>query len=221
MNDIKMINLTCKCTCRIHLSIRDIIKIAFKPVLRDIITILSASFVNTSLFGTYKDIPHLFIMIYFNHNLQFQNVLTNVLSKELDNSLEEKKLETKYFILPDFPDQLFQPKYTQKPFSYESFQVGALHQVSRETYGFTVTQFKRGYKKITPLYRDRVSDRMATEVKENYVFTLLKKGDAIYSCGIDKTFYLEKQVRLIDRKNLRTGKANRERICISKEKMYS
>lgn len=209
MNKKLIIQLGSNCNCSVHLSFYDIIDFAFRPTLENMINILSASLINTNLFGNFMEIQHIFCLIHFNNNPRFQKVLVDLLAKESKDYIEIKN----FFIIPDFPNQLSLPIVQRKPFLHECFTIGNLHQVSRETYGFSVTQFKRGYDKITPLYTDKQSNTETIKLDENHIIPLLKKGDIIYNSGLNKTFYLEKQEKSKnnDPKKLTSS---RERTCI-------
>ncbi|KAI9357877.1 hypothetical protein BD770DRAFT_410692 [Pilaira anomala] len=52
----ELIHLNVICSCRVTLAIRDIIYISFKPILHEIASTISASLIDTNLFGKYSDI---------------------------------------------------------------------------------------------------------------------------------------------------------------------
>ncbi|KAI8056478.1 hypothetical protein BDF21DRAFT_430903 [Thamnidium elegans] len=201
LDERKIIHFSSNCDCKVHLSVRDLIDMAFKPVIRNVVTILSGTLVNTSLFRYYTDIQYLFVLIYFNSNLQFQKILVELLKNESDISLEEKEMDTCCLIIPDLPYDFLQPITHRRARLYKKFRTGKLQQISSEGYGFFIKQSigeyspKVFFHEVIPLYKEKRSDIIYTEVNST-VIPLLKKGDIINTSGLDKTFYLKKQSKV-------------------------
>ncbi|KAG2231931.1 hypothetical protein INT48_001445 [Thamnidium elegans] len=136
--DMCVIQLSSFCGCKVGLSSNDIIIISFKPVLQDIISIVSTSLILKELFLYYSEIKYLFNLICFNYNPRLQDILERIIKEETDNFNRDNHIETLCFVLPELPSQLFQPNLKRRPFLYQGFRIGTLHQVSSSSFGFSV-----------------------------------------------------------------------------------
>ncbi|KAI9254786.1 hypothetical protein EDC94DRAFT_618433 [Helicostylum pulchrum] len=193
--DKKPISLRCNdtCECRVDLSVRDIIYLAFVPAFKEIATTIFTVIANKDESGNYMNIYCVFGLIYFNRNEKFQKVLANLLKEEVVQCTDGKEIEVRCFVVPELPGQFSQPKIGQRSLLYQEFQVGSLSQVSSETYGFFATYLKGAMEEIDCSYTDNKSGKKVTKMYKNHIFPLLKKGEIIDSFGLNKTFFLDCQ----------------------------
>lgn len=179
--DIKAeVHISNSCMCSFRISARDIIEVAFKPLLRNIANTVSSSLVNKKMFGNYTNISYLFALVYFNYNPN--SMLKIILKEELESSIERKEVGTQSFVMLDFPYHFLQ--VDQQPYLYTSFFMGRLQQVSNETYGFYVdTIFNQdatlSYKSDTTI-----------SIKNGHAAILLRQGQFIDSVGLKKLYYI-------------------------------
>ncbi|KAG2199462.1 hypothetical protein INT47_011574 [Mucor saturninus] len=175
------IQISDSCMCSVQLSTRDIIEIALKPLMRNIANTVSSSLVNKSMFGNYTTISYLFASVYFKYGPEF--TLESILAEELKNSIELKEVGTQsYTMLNSFHHLL---EVGQRPYSYTSFLMGRLHQVSNETYGFYVDTV---YNPNATLY---YKNDTANTIRNGHAAILLKRGQVIDSVGLKKIFYIK------------------------------
>ncbi|GAA5805126.1 hypothetical protein HPULCUR_010639 [Helicostylum pulchrum] len=153
--DATTIYLSTSCNCRVCLTVNDITEVSFRPVLQDIISLVSASRVNEQLFGKYRNIQYLFHLIRFNNNTQFQRILTSILEDETDHFLYEQGIGMAHYTIPKLSNQLLRPILQQEPRSYKAFQAGVLHHVYSENYGFSVDTYSDI---ISYNIKDKISD---------------------------------------------------------------
>ncbi|KAG2233263.1 hypothetical protein INT48_001712 [Thamnidium elegans] len=99
------------------------LKISFRPVIQDIISLVFTSLINKQLFGSYRDIQYVFHLICFNYNPQFQHILMKVLDEETDYFMYEQRIDVDHYTIPKLPNQLIQPILGQEPCSYKGFRV--------------------------------------------------------------------------------------------------
>jgi hypothetical protein len=112
--------------------------ISFRPVLSNIVSTVSSSLINKSLFEKYKEIQYLFSLIYFNNNQQLQHVLSRILKEEADDFNYEQGIDTSFLVIHELPDLLSQAIIKQQPFLYRGFQKGTLHYVSSDNYALSM-----------------------------------------------------------------------------------
>lgn len=127
-----------------------------KPVIQNITTTITASLSNTALFGSYA-VDFLFNI---SHDSPIYTAYTMILKEKIDVSVELKEKDTKAFILREIC-QILKPAIQKQPYMYDSFVIGNLHQISRETYTIYFTHF---------------SDRYGNELQGS-VYNKSKKGD--------------------------------------------
>lgn len=190
----KKIPLNSTCDCAIILSVRDILTIAFKPVFQNIASIISASLLNTNIFGYYTNITHNFILIHFNRNPKFQTVLSNLLSEEIDNFNDRQEIDVDCLIIPKLSDQIIQYSVKHKPYMSKCFEIGNLYQASNETYGFLITQ-GIGREKPTSknvFYKDKKASDKSIAC-DGFGFLLFERGDDINNIELDRIFHIKKQ----------------------------
>lgn len=145
MDKKKQITISNTCDCNIHLSLRNIIAFGITPVIQTITTIIAASVANTDLFGNYA-VDFLFILgnvFALAQHSSLYTAYTMILQNLSEESIELKEKDTQGVTFWESLIQLLQPVMHEKPYMYESFSIGCLHQVSRETYGVTIKQLSK------------------------------------------------------------------------------
>lgn len=185
--DTDTVYLNSCCDCKICLTISDIIDISFVPVLQDIACTLSASLLNTELFGDYMNIDYLFTLIHFSNNPLLQHAFIKILEEEADDYNLELGIDTSCLVIPELYSSFLQPILTERPFWYKTFQIGALQQVCSENYAFHIDQ-KRCIE-MSPVYKNKITEA-TTILCDNVLFPLLNKGDIINNGQLCKTFYM-------------------------------
>ncbi|KAI9271103.1 hypothetical protein EDC94DRAFT_303382 [Helicostylum pulchrum] len=183
------INISTSCDCRVCLTLNDITEISFRPVLQDIISLVSTSLINKQLFGEYRNIRYMFHLIRFNYNSQFQHILMKILNDETDYFLYEQRIEIARYTIPILSNQLWRPIREREPCSYKAFQEGVLYHVHSENYGFGFFSYNvKGYS-----FKNKISDSKSTSLDNKTVFPLFKKGSKINNSRTDRVFYLNSE----------------------------
>ncbi|KAG2233240.1 hypothetical protein INT48_001689 [Thamnidium elegans] len=163
------------------------LKVSFRPVLQDIISLVFTSLINKQLFGNYRHIQYVFHLICFNCNPQFQHILMKILDEETDYFLYEQRIDLAYYTIPKLPNQLLQPILQEKPCSYKGFQVGVLRQVYSENFGFG---FKDSSYCPPIVLKSNREDTNTILIDDEKVFPLFKKGDKMNESQLNRVFYL-------------------------------
>ncbi|KAG2230585.1 hypothetical protein INT48_006890 [Thamnidium elegans] len=189
--DTATIDLSSSCHCRVCLTVNDITDISFRPVLQDIISLVSTSLINKQLFGNYRNIQYVFHMIHFNYNPQFQHIIIKILNDETTDLMYEQRIDIDHHTIPKLSNQLFQAVLYQQPFSYKEFQVGALYHVHSENYGFGLILEP---KNISCDFKNKIS--MTTPTDDKTIYPLLKKGDKINNSETSQVFYLNSKDKI-------------------------
>ncbi|GAA5806599.1 hypothetical protein HPULCUR_012139 [Helicostylum pulchrum] len=135
--DTHAVKLNISCNCKVRLTTADIIDVSFTPVLQDIACTLSASFLNTELFGNYTNVDYMFSFVRFSSNPQLQYAFSKILEEEADDFNLELGIDTSCLLVPELFSQLLQPVISQRPLCYKDFEIGALQQVCSENYIYT------------------------------------------------------------------------------------
>ncbi|GAA5817549.1 hypothetical protein MFLAVUS_011097 [Mucor flavus] len=161
--DRNTVELSTSCRCKAILTVNDIVDISFKPFLHEMISLVSTSL----LFGKYTDIQYIFHLICFNYNPQFQPILMEILKNKSSQLMYEQRADTPHYVIPKLPDQLLRHALEQRQFLYKGFQVGILHHVHSEDYGFG---FSSGLKKFNYTYKNNKSDTETTLFDNSAVF---------------------------------------------------
>ncbi|KAI9359865.1 hypothetical protein BD770DRAFT_471686 [Pilaira anomala] len=187
--DKVLVQMNTFCLCKVCLTEKDIIEIAFKPMLQEIASLVSASLINKNLFGNYTDIQYLVNFMHFNNNTQLKNTLTCMLNDELDCLNLDRGVDLHSLTLPESPNQLLQPILFQRPFLYRQFQFGTLKQVVSDNYAISLYQDTRG--KFKSSYKNIITDTESIEFDDDNAFPLLKKGDVIRDGQFNRVFYLD------------------------------
>ncbi|KAI8065964.1 hypothetical protein BDF21DRAFT_114766 [Thamnidium elegans] len=183
-----IIQLGVFCNCRVCLTVHDIIEISFRPLLQEIISLVSTSLINTQLFGKYKNIQYLFHLIRFNYNFWLQPILAKILKDETNRFMYEQRIDTYHYVIPNFlSSQLLQPVLQQRPFTYKAFQAGILRHVYSESHGFG---FDHNADEPYFLYRNKRLDTNPIPVDCRTVLLLFKKTDKISSGQTNREIYL-------------------------------
>lgn len=99
----------------------------------------------------------------------------------------EQRADTPHYVIPKLPDQLLRHTLDQRQFLYKVFQVGILHHVHSEDYGFG---FSSGLRKFNYTYKNNKSDAETTLFDKSAVFPLFKKGDKINTIQTNQVFYV-------------------------------
>lgn len=109
-----------------------------------------------------------------------------ILQNLSEESIELKEKDTQGVTFWESLIQLLQPVMHEKPYMYESFSIGCLHQVSRETYGVTIKQlskenakYYKGKKKIPMSNISYEYDDTSIQVEKNMAIVVLQKGQQI------------------------------------------
>ncbi|KAI9273790.1 hypothetical protein EDC94DRAFT_689813 [Helicostylum pulchrum] len=191
--DATTIYLSTSCNCRVCLTVNDITEVSFRPVLQDIISLVSASRVNEQLFGKYRNIQYLFHLIRFNNNTQFQRILTSILEDETDHFLYEQGIGMAHYTIPKLSNQLLRPILQQESRSYKAFQAGVLHHVYSENYGFSVDTYSDI---ISYNIKDKISDSKIVSADNRTVFSLFRKDNKINNSQTDRVFYFSSEESL-------------------------
>ncbi|GAA5812679.1 hypothetical protein MFLAVUS_006136 [Mucor flavus] len=170
------INLTKSCSCKVYLTVYDILEVSFRPVLQDIICIISASLINKDIFGNYPDIKYLIKLIHFNRNTQLQDTLANIFKEEIEDFNQDQGIETTFFTVLELPHMILHPILNQQPLLYRAFQMGALHHVFSNDYAFSI-----GYTPVRAVkfFSMAADDTMSYATENDIAFSLLKKGRVI------------------------------------------
>ncbi|KAI8091514.1 hypothetical protein BDF21DRAFT_409586 [Thamnidium elegans] len=184
----KSIQLNNFCDCKVVLTAHDIIDIALKPVLQDIVCIVSTSLLSKDFFGHYTDLQHLFNLIHFNTNTQLKDILASIIKEEFDRFTIEQGFDTCFWTLQELPSEILRPVLEQRHAWYKGFQIGILHQVFSGNYAVT---FNSPDKKL--LYKSKRTDKNGTVLESYTAVLLMKKGDRIGDGQLNKTCYLELQ----------------------------
>ncbi|KAI8087094.1 hypothetical protein BDF21DRAFT_413720 [Thamnidium elegans] len=187
LQSITDLRLNKTCHCQVDLKFQDILNICFKPFLQQISVTVQSSLINQQLFAKYANIKYLFILIYFNKNVQFQHAIVKILIEEAEDFNREQGIETACVVIPELPTQLFQ---LQPVIYHKAFSGGMLHQVFSENYGFTIYQ-REGSRQF--VYKNNRTDTNLIEIDSNTAFPLFKKGDIINPDSLNKVFYLNLQ----------------------------
>ncbi|KAI9258629.1 hypothetical protein EDC94DRAFT_163419 [Helicostylum pulchrum] len=182
------IHLSKSCACSVYLTVRNIVDISFRPILQDIISLVSTSLINKQLFGKYRNMQYMFHLIHFNYNPQFQHIIMKILKDETNEFLYEQNIDIPHYTLPELSSQLLKPALQQEPCSYKAFQVGFLSHVHSKNYGFSLESLLSG---AYVGFRNKRSDTKIISINKETVFPLFKKGNKISSSSQEsQVFYL-------------------------------
>ncbi|GAA5795003.1 hypothetical protein HPULCUR_000354 [Helicostylum pulchrum] len=216
------IKLSKECKCRIDLSIRDILDVALRPVISDIINTISSTLVNGDLFGKYY-VEHQFVLgnlFQLSYNSPLHKKMTSMVQEELDDVVEYRELGLCSFALLKSIDQLLRPKIGNRHSLHEVFHNGCLHQVSRENYGldFYAKKSQRG---IAVSYKDGM---MENTVDAGNISVILRRGQLIENEAFIRIFAINSkhlchgeniQIRLLRFSHLLEETSNDDIISLS------
>lgn len=177
VDEKETIKLSKECKCRIELSIRDVLYVAFRPAINDIINTISSTLVNGVSFGKYY-VEHQFILgnlFQLSYDSPLHKKMTSMIQEELDDAVEYRELGLCCFALLKSIDQLLRPKIGNRHSLHEVFHNGCLHQVSRENYGLDFYA-KRSQRGITVSYKDGI---MENTVDAGNISVILRRGQLI------------------------------------------
>ncbi|KAI8087068.1 hypothetical protein BDF21DRAFT_491618 [Thamnidium elegans] len=180
--DIKTIQLSESCSCKVCFTVDDIINISFRPIIKDIASTVSVSFLNSEFFNNYE---YLFNVICFNDNQYLHNILAKILEEETNDFNEEQSIDTLCFVIPESPYKLLRPTLTQRPTSYTGFLIGTLHQVYREDCAFYLSLEGNDCFK----YNTKIPEIGLIGVTAKTGFLLFRKGDKIPAAPLNQQFY--------------------------------
>lgn len=192
MDDETNINLEKGCDCNINLSIRNIIEIGLKPTIQNMTTTIAASLTNTQMFGNYE--VHFSFVMGNVFNLTTGSIMytiyTKILQEAYEDSIAMKGKDVSGYIIQENIFQLSLPAKNELPFMYDSFTIGNMYQVAKETYGVYVSSFAE---------KDRLSyDPQLCDVNfkgdhgtdlidtKSLTIVVLQKGQHIPSTGLVK-----------------------------------
>ncbi|KAI8087077.1 hypothetical protein BDF21DRAFT_413689 [Thamnidium elegans] len=179
--------LSSSCSCKINVTIHDVIEISFKPVLQDLAVTILSSLINKRLFGKYLNVQHLFNLIHFNKNPQFQDTISRILEEEVDTFNRVQGIDTSWFVIPVLPAYVLQPVINQQHFLYKEFQTGTLHQIFAENYTLRIFIYYQG-KEVW--YEDNETNTDQIEFVGDYICPIVKKNDMLSNITAKKTFYV-------------------------------
>ncbi|KAI8078618.1 hypothetical protein BDF21DRAFT_494319 [Thamnidium elegans] len=194
-NDKININISNSCSCVACLTVNDIIYISFRPVLQDIISLVSTSLINNQFFGKYINIQYILYLILFNHNSHLQPILIKILNDETNYFIYEHEIDIHHYVIPQLSRQLLQPVHQQRPFSYKGFQMGTLHHVHCGNFGFN---FITVPKDANASYKNRRSDTKAILIEGETSLPAFLKGHKVRNYQINRVLCLKQQKSIID-----------------------
>lgn len=182
------------CDCSFYLSLRSIIDAGLKPTILNI----------TSIIATYverDDVDFLFIIgniFTLACSSPLYTLYKMILQDSLNVSIELKEEDTQGFIFQEDICQLLQPVVDERPYMYDSFSIGNLHQVSRETYGiYVIALYKNSHhypgddsKPFSSCVSNK-SDSINVVGGEDSAMVIIQKGQPIPSTGFVKKFNVE------------------------------
>jgi hypothetical protein len=99
----------------------------------------------------------------------------------------DQRMDIDHYTIPKLTNQLIQPIFQQKPYSYKSFQVGVLRHVYSESFGFIFDDTDEEY---PILFKANRGDTNTILINDEKVFPLFKKGDKIRETKLNQVFYL-------------------------------
>ncbi|KAI8088118.1 hypothetical protein BDF21DRAFT_396308 [Thamnidium elegans] len=166
VNEKTIINISTSCSCRVSLLVDDIIEICFRPIIQDVVSLVSTSL--------------------------FQPILVKMLEDETDQYTYEQEIDIPHYIIPDLSNQLLQPVLQQQPFSYKGFLVGVLHHICSENYGFGF-YFPKECEGFS--LKNNSSDTKSISINRETVFPIFKRGDKITSSQNNRFFYVNSQTK--------------------------
>lgn len=194
MDEQKCTSISNTCQCSIQMSLRNTIDTGIKPALQMITDTIAASIVNTDLFGNY-DVDYLFVLEEI-FGLPYDSLLgitfIKLIQESIDSSIELKEKDTQGYFLKESIDQLLKPMKEAKPYMYDSFIKGDLHQVSSETYALAIgpdTYEEHGEISLT---RKHCKDDTTFTVKGvSSAIVIIEKGQIIPNTGLIVSFNID------------------------------
>lgn len=180
------------CDYSYNLTLRDIIAIGINPILQNIANIIASSLDNTDLFKNYP-VTNVFIAGNVFNILEESLLYTAIaflLQKSLDASILYKERDTVGFVMKESLHQLLHPVIGKRLFLYDSFVLGDLQQISRESYGIY----------LKPIYslNNHTSENLLSDINRkggvskifgnDYATVILQKGQSIPNTGITVRF---------------------------------
>lgn len=186
------LQLSKSCDCQFFLSADDIIDISFKSVLHETIFNITTSLLNKDIFGNYENVHHLFSLICFDYNSQFQRSITTILQEESEDFNHEHGIYTYYLAIPALSYLNLQPVLNHRPYTYQSFHAGTFRQVSSENYAFVIGSTSTD-EEPSPLFKNKLTDTLEFEYGHNNIFPFLKMGDVVSEVQSERILYLKPQ----------------------------
>lgn len=166
------IQLGSTCDCKVYLTVYDIIEVSFKPVLKEITSIVSGSWQKNELFGRYLFIRDSFSLIYFNENPIFRTILQKILQEGSQYFNKFKGIETECLVIPEVANHLLQPVIMRQPFLYKGFQTDILRQVYLMSCCFSTRT--GNFSGLEPLYKNNRFG--GSERPKRYSIWVIRKG---------------------------------------------
>lgn len=198
MENEKEIHISSTCDCSFHISLRDIIDIGLKPSIQNATTIIAASLLNTALFGNYT-VDFLFMIgnvFTIARDLLLYETYKIISQEAISASIKMKEKDARGFILQENPCELLQQAIESQSYMYNSFDIGLLHQVSREAYGIYVKEFYKngesysGAESSMPFLSciNYNGDGTIISSGKDTVMIVLQQGQQVPNMGVLKQF---------------------------------
>ncbi|KAG2208760.1 hypothetical protein INT47_007859 [Mucor saturninus] len=175
-SEIKLSTTNNKCACSINISFRNIIEVGLKSVLKNVATIIGSSLTNKEIFANYET-NYIFMLgdpFQLSYGSSIHTVYTQMLQKEINNSIYLKEKDTQAFALIESVYMLLDPLTQIKPYLYEKFSKGTLCQVSSETYALRLPAILKKYNSFSRI--NRSGDVKNTLPSDSSYFIFIQRG---------------------------------------------
>ncbi|KAI7891569.1 uncharacterized protein EV154DRAFT_507768 [Mucor mucedo] len=180
------------CNHNYYLTLRRVIEVCMRPILQNIANVISSSLDNIDLFKNYP-VTNVFIMgNVFNiiEESSLYPAVTLLLQQLFDENILYKERDTLGFVMKESLLQLLHPVIGKRLHLLDSFVLGDLQQISRESYGIY----------LKPIYslNNHTSETLLSCINrkggvtrvfgEDYATVILLKGQSIPITGITVRF---------------------------------
>lgn len=194
-----MISVNTSCSCKIILSINTIFEVAFKPIIENVVSIISSTLVNEAIFGKYLVKTQFILGDFFSkyRNTLLRQKIESTLQTASDIGIEKKELGTISFVLLESKNYLLQPEIGDHHFLHDIFCKGCLHQVSHENYGLDFYYNKRKQEDCQVSYKD---GPMENYIESGQIAVILQRGQHITNEGLTVTFVVHFKSPNVDKR---------------------
>ncbi|KAI7873624.1 uncharacterized protein EV154DRAFT_93168 [Mucor mucedo] len=176
-SEVKLSTTNNECACSINISFRKIIEVGLKSVLKNVATIIGSSLTNKEIFANYET-NYIFMLgdpFHLSYGSSIHTVYTQVLQKEINDSIYLKEKDTQAFALIESVYMLLDPLTRIKPYLYEKFSKGTLCQVSSETYALRLPARSKKYNSFSHI--NRSGDVKNTLPSDSSYFIFIQRGE--------------------------------------------